>query len=426
MKRFIVFIAVVVFNTAIYGQCPKTKYGIVPVWPQGWTLADKENWYQTMSDKGMGYLHSIYTWVELDQVINNGQLNAHIDYIQHLKDDYNFSFHLLLRNPSITYNAVPTAYQGMTFEDTVFTNAFYDFSISMIDSFANVLDYLTIGGESDHYFELHPSEMDEYVNVLSNIADYVHTNYSHIKFATTLTLYHGVLDNDTLWQSTKGFSDMLSVTYWPLEQDFTVLSTAISDMPQVISDLINAADGKPIIIKEAGLPSSTLSNSSELLQAQFVEELIRNTVNINQIEIVGWDFLADYNQAAIDYWVNFQQIYSPEFRTYIGSLGLLDTLGNAKPAYTSYLNMLDSVCNITSIQTHEDIDNIVVYPNPSNRIFKIQSDNLLKVQVFNIQGEMIYETRKNEINLEQSPTGTYIMRIVSNDKEINKKIILLK
>jgi hypothetical protein len=54
MKRFIVIFLVVVFNTSIYGQCPQTKYGIVPVWPQGWTFSDKENWYQTMSDNGMG------------------------------------------------------------------------------------------------------------------------------------------------------------------------------------------------------------------------------------------------------------------------------------------------------------------------------------------------------------------------------------
>ncbi|HBH06455.1 MAG TPA: hypothetical protein DDX92_07615 [Flavobacteriales bacterium] len=424
MKRFIVIFLVVVFNTSIYGQCPQTKYGIVPVWPQGWTFSDKENWYQTMSDNGMGYLHSIYTWHDLDQIISAGQLKTHIDYIQHLKDDYNFSFHLLLRNPSLTYNAVPAAYQGMTFEDKVLTNAFYDFSVAMTDSFANVLDYLTIGSESDVYFELHPGEMDEYINVLSDIADYVHTNYSHIKFATTLTLYHGVLDNDTLWQSTRAFSDMLSVTYWPLEQDFTVRSTAISDMPLVISELINAADGKPVIIKEAGLPTSPLSNSSEQLQAEFAKELFRNTIDIDQIELVGWDFLADYDQAAIDYWVNFQQIYTPEFRAYIGSLGLLDTLGNPKPAYSSYINMLDSVCTISSIHTYAGSNELLIYPNPSNNTFHIQAPDFRKVEVFNMQGELLFETKKKEINLEKNPSGIYLLKILLGTDQIMRKIML--
>lgn len=417
---------IIIFSSTFFGQCPKTKYGIVPVWPQNWTFADKENWYQTMSNKGMGYLHSIYTWYELDQIISNELLKNHVDYIQHLKDDYGFTYHLLLRNPSLTYNAVPMEYEGMTFNDTTLTNAFYNFSVSMIDSFANVLEYLTIGGESDHYFELYPSEMEGFVNVFSNLANYVHTNYPHIKFASTITLYHGLFENDTLWQSTKAFSDMLSVTYWPLDQNFTVLPTAISDMSQIISDLVNAAEGKPIIIKEAGLPSSTITNSSEQLQAHFAEELFRNTIDIDQIKIVGWDFLADYNQETIDYWVNFQQIHTPEFRAYIGSLGLLDTLGNPKPAYSSYLNKLDSLCNITSIKNYEYLDNSMVYPNPSNGLFKIQLDNLIKVQVYDIQGKMILESKSNFINLEKSASGTYILKIFSDEKEITKKLILLK
>ena len=173
--RIIVIMSALVFiHVNIKAQCPTTKYGIVPVWPQGWDFDDKENWYQMMSNKGMGYSHSIYTWPELEEIQNDGQLSLHIYYIAHLKNDYNFKYHLLIRNPSTTVNPVPAAYAGLTFEDTVLVNAFYEFSIEMIDSFAVVLDYLTIGGESDIYFDMYPNEMDNYVNLLSDIADYVH------------------------------------------------------------------------------------------------------------------------------------------------------------------------------------------------------------------------------------------------------------
>lgn len=39
-------------------QCPKSKFGIVPVWPQAWTSPDKENWYQEMSEKRMEKFYS--------------------------------------------------------------------------------------------------------------------------------------------------------------------------------------------------------------------------------------------------------------------------------------------------------------------------------------------------------------------------------
>lgn len=351
MKKILILTLFVSATMQLFAQCPASKYGIVPVWPQQWSFADKEAWYADMSQRGMGYSHSIYTWQDLDLIIENAQLNTHIDYIQHLKDDYGFKFHLLLRNPSLTYDALPAEYAGMTYEDDEMAQAFYDFCIYLVDNFANVLDYLTIGGEADEYFELYPNQLDEYVAILSNVADYIHTNYPNIKFATTLTLYHGVLENSELFQQTKGFSDMVSVTYWPINSDFTVMENAVELIPQTILDLISAADGKPIIIKEAGLPSSEIIGSSEQMQVEFLEGLVLNTMHIDQIEIVGWDFLADYNQAAIDYWVNFQQIYTPEFREYIGTLGLMDTLANEKPAYELYLNLLETVCefNLNSI-----------------------------------------------------------------------------
>ncbi len=404
MKKSIVIVFICIFmgsSFEIKAQYPPTKYGILPVWPQGWSFVDKENWYQMMSNKGMGSLHSIYTWPELEDIQDNGQLSLHVNYIAHLKNDYSFKFHLLIRNPSVTFNDVPIAYAGLTFEDTVLINAFYDFAIEMIDSFAIVLDYLTVGGESDVYFEIYPNEMTNYINLLSDIADYVHSNYPSIKFATTLTLNHGIQTNDTLWQLIKNFSDILSVTYWPLNPDFTVTSTVIDDVDDKIADLLSSAESKPIIIKESGLPSSPVSNSSETLQAQFIEELFRQTMDIDQIEIVGWDFLADYDKATVDYWVNFQQIYTPEFRAYIGTLGLMDTLGNQKQGYDIYLQMLDTVYSHNSVEDSFRIDEsdgislLQNYPNPFTQKTVIRYSlndytiNDLRLTIYDLAGRLV-------------------------------------
>jgi len=418
-------IVAMIFLTLIFvfdvnAQCPISKYGIVPVWPQGWTNTTKDNWYQTMSDKGMGYSHSILTWPELLQIQNNGQLTTYINYIQHLKKDYHFKYHLLLRNPSLTNNSVPVAYQGLSFEDTALTHALYDFSIQMIDSFAPVLDYLTIGGESDMYFETHLNQLDEYVNLLSEIADYLHSNYPSIKFATTLTMNHGIMENDTLWQLTKKFSDMLSVTYWPLNTDFTINSTAISGIQSNISMLLNAAGNKPLILKESGLPSSNVTNSSELIQSQFIEELFRQTMNIDQIEIVGWDFLADYNSATSNYWVNFQKIYCPEFRAYISSLGLMDTLGNAKPAYTKYLQMMDLACLTSDIKADLPNEKTLIFPNPANSLITIDTEQSCITEIYTVTGIKILSTYKKSIDISLLKPSIYFILV----KDKNGKILM--
>ena len=219
---------------------------------------------------------------------------------------------------------------------------------------------------------------------------------------------------------------MLAITYWPLNNDFTIIPSAVTDIQNNISDLLIAADSKPIIIKESGIPSSTLLNSSETIQAQFVEELFRQTMNINQIEIVGWDFLADYDQTSVDYWVNFQQIYTPEFRAYIETLGLMDTLGNQKPAYNTYLQMLDTICSQTAINQIEQRNNINIYPNPVNNIINIEYDKEFTMEIFDITGKKVLISSLKQTNISRLKPATYFVLVKSKDGTLMKLEKMIK
>lgn len=412
-----ILVIYLIFNAFahISAQCPSSKYGIVPVWPQGWSLVDIANWHQLMSDKGMGYYHTILTWPELAAMQANGTLVGYVSYLEQLKIDYGFKYHLLIRNPSTTVNPVPRIYSGLNFEDSELTNAFYDFATAIIDSFGTVLDYLTVGGESDIYFITHPNEMDEYVDLLSRIAGYLNTNQPSTKFATVVTFEHGVQSNDDLWQLTKSFSDMLAITYWPLNGDFTIIPSAIADIEDNMSDLLIAADGKPVVIKESGIPSSTFLGSSEIIQAEFIEELFRQTIHIDEIEIVGWDFLADFNNATVDFFVNFQQIFTPEFRAYFESLGLMDTLANPKPGYSTYLNMLDKVCLQTDLQDIEPNDQLKIYPNPADNLLIVDFPQEFHMEIINVLGKKVLTSKTRQTDISKIETGIYLVLIKSED-----------
>jgi hypothetical protein len=292
--------------------------------------------------------------------------------------------------------------------------------------------------------------MDHYVQILSKIAEYVHKHYPDIQFSTTLTMNHGILNDDKLWQATKNFSDMLSVTYWPLNADFTVVPNVIEDVDDNIKALLSAAKGKPIIIKEAGLPTSLLTNSSETLQAEFIKQLFLQTRYVDQIKIVGWDFLADYNQSAINYWSEFQQIDTPEFRAYIGSLGLMDALGNLKPGYSTFLNMLDSICTQTSIKDTWDnlrlnqISNEFTlsqnYPNPFNPVttirYSLNKSGWVKLILWDTLGKKVktlvnafkpVDTYKVEFDASNLASGVYYYQLQINTNIIEThKMVLLK
>lgn len=73
-------------------------------------------------------------------------------------------------------------------------------------------------------------------------------------------------------------------------------------------------------------------------------------------------------------------------------------------------------------------NSINVIPNPSNGSFRIETNKLpfLKIKIYNIMGEIIYESenRNTEINISNQPKGTYFIAVHTQDKIYNKKLII--
>lgn len=75
--------------------------------------------------------------------------------------------------------------------------------------------------------------------------------------------------------------------------------------------------------------------------------------------------------------------------------------------------------------------NIEIYPNPSNGVFTLNSDNInvLKYSISNIYGQYIEKTGtivngQNTIDASKLSSGTYLIRIESNNGIIVKKIVI--
>lgn len=106
------------------------------------------------------------------------------------------------------------------------------------------------------------------------------------------------------------------------------------------------------------------------------------------------------------------------------------------PTLTSYLYPYDFVLQqttTTGIKIFENIDNIIISPNPSAGIFSISSNsniNDFEISVVNILGEEIYKTKMisntTELDLSNQQNGVYFVKINSNENSITKRIIISK
>jgi hypothetical protein len=87
--------------------------------------------------------------------------------------------------------------------------------------------------------------------------------------------------------------------------------------------------------------------------------------------------------------------------------------------------------NINTVNINNPITNeneIIIFPNPSDGIFKIDVGNLRsgKIKIYNIFGESIYqsEIRNETLDLSTQPKGVYLLFLQSGQKIFSKKIVI--
>lgn len=95
-----------------------------------------------------------------------------------------------------------------------------------------------------------------------------------------------------------------------------------------------------------------------------------------------------------------------------------------KDAWSSYSEDCIGVC-ITADIADVNIENIKVYPNPTNNIITIQSESDMKeITLLDLTGKTLGKYHTNSVDLSEFKVGTYIIRIrYSNDIEVVKQII---
>jgi hypothetical protein len=125
-----------------------------------------------------------------------------------------------------------------------------------------------------------------------------------------------------------------------------------------------------------------------------------NNIFVNNFFVTGLDESTSY-----DFYV--QSICSSNNSNWIGPLS---------SSTTNVINNLDS-------------ETVIVYPNPNNKIFNIQTTKkIMKIEILDILGSKIKiigpTTNLTEINISKKPSGVYFLKIsLENGNIVTKKIV---
>jgi hypothetical protein len=79
-------------------------------------------------------------------------------------------------------------------------------------------------------------------------------------------------------------------------------------------------------------------------------------------------------------------------------------------------------------EIHNDNFDITLYPNPANDYFSISGENIIKIEIFNIAGQLVYSAEQisvNEsINVKDFERGAYLVKITTDSEVVVKELIL--
>jgi hypothetical protein len=89
-------------------------------------------------------------------------------------------------------------------------------------------------------------------------------------------------------------------------------------------------------------------------------------------------------------------------------------------ALESYMNISNTSCfDATAITENDEVDNIILYPNPA--IDHITINNKGVKEIYNIMGVRVIKTSSTEINVNHLASGIYTLRIAERNIKFIKK-----
>lgn len=191
--------------------------------------------------------------------------------------------------------------------------------------------WLSLGNEVDGYLAVHPDEVTAYLRFLEVGRETVKSARPELNVGVTL-MRDGLVKRTEITKRLASFGDVSVFTYYPMADDMTPLP--LSDIPGHVTAMLAAANGRPLVLQEIGLPSSPVVGSSEAIQAEFVRGVFAELdKHQKEIPLACFFLQFDIGSKLLDMLEAYYGVSNERFRAFLGSLGLRTADGKPKAAH---------------------------------------------------------------------------------------------
>jgi len=201
-------------------------------------------------------------------------------------------------------------------------------------SLPNRIGLVLLGNEVDAYLTGHSAEVGPFCRFLAGGRATIAASRPGTLVGVTTT-FGGLAANRDLIARIQTGMDMVSMTYYPMNPDFTVLP--VSDVSKHFDQMVAFAGARKLFVEEAGYPASPLLNSSDAKQAAFVDAVFDSISRLGaHLYGVNFFLLVDLNDTLVDSFVAYYGVHAEKFRAMLSTLGLKDQSGNPRPSWNRF------------------------------------------------------------------------------------------
>jgi len=239
---------------------------------------------------------------------------------------------LVLRPLDTPGPSLPSGLVGLAYDDPAVIAAFENFLTNLHAQLPTLnasgkLKWIHIGNEIDAYLGIDATRWAQWQTFFQAAKAKVLSLWGASVEVSSIVQFSVLNDTNklALYLNLLPVLDNAVLTYYPLNADFTMrpVSTVATDFTL----MVDAIPGKDILLQECGYPSSSVNNSSETQQAEFISAVFEAwDTNINRISLIDLTWQYDVASTTVDQWViDFGMAGDPNeaaFRSYLGTLGL--------------------------------------------------------------------------------------------------------
>ena len=259
---------------------------------------------------------------------------------------------LVLRPLDTPGPSLPTELAGLAYDNPTMIEAFENFLTNLHAQLSTLnangkLRWIHVGNEIDSYLGTDATKWAQWQRFFQAAKAKIESLWGSQVEVSSIIQFAALSEANklALYLNLLPALDHAVLTYYPLSFDFTM--RPVSSVATDFALMVNKIPGKTILLQECGYPSSSVNNSSETLQADFISAVFEAwDTHIERIHLIDFTWQYDVSATTVDQWVLDYGMsgnpYEIAFREYLGTLGLANYDGTEKEALQRLRNELQT------------------------------------------------------------------------------------